>query len=156
MAGTRARRPGDDATAAVASERNDTRDGKGGESAAGAPPAQVVAGESDGDAGGDSDDRALSDYEARIVARLKRYKVYPRAARARGLTGRVRLSFHVAADGRVRDATLASGSGSMVLDQAALDMLADASPLPAPPASIARNGLDLTVPVAYRLGAARR
>jgi protein TonB len=61
-----------------------------------------------------------------IDAWIDAHLVYPESARRRGEQGAVVLRLTLAHDGRVLDADLRHGSGSDVLDDAALDLLRDA------------------------------
>lgn len=72
-------------------------------------------------------DRAslLSDALARIRAQRR----YPELARRREIEGRVRVAFHVGGDGRVDRAVVRAGADPL-LDDAALDAVRRAAPLP--------------------------
>jgi len=85
-------------------------------------------------------------WQSRVNAHLNRYKRYPAGERAQG-TASVR--FTIDATGRVTGVSLVRSSGSSALDQAAVDMVRRASPVPAPPPAIARASMRLTVPVHF-------
>jgi protein TonB len=90
------------------------------------------------------------EWQAEMLAKLASSKRYPDGARSRGEKGIVFLKFAVNPKGDVTAAEIAKSSGFPELDQAALDMIARASPLPAPPAVIAR-AVGITVPVDFGL-----
>ncbi|AXE30224.1 hypothetical protein DK842_10105 [Chromobacterium phragmitis] len=91
-------------------------------------------------------------WEARVLARLERYRQYPAASRLRGDEGTVYLSLRVDREGRVLAAQLSRGSGHPTLDQAALDTAYRAAPLPRIPEGLP-DTLELAVPVEYFLDA---
>jgi protein TonB len=87
-------------------------------------------------------------WQSRVLAWLNRHKRYPSGARSRKKQGMVRVAFAIDASGAVLSARIASSSGNAELDQAALDMVRRASPVPAPPPDAGRN---ITVPVQFSL-----
>src|SRR6202012_1016788 len=68
-----------------------------------------------------------------VTAQVRRYFYQPRDADRAPITGLVLLHFVVAKDGQLAGADIARSSGSRVLDDAALDILRLAAPLPAIP-----------------------
>lgn len=93
---------------------------------------------------------AIENWRRDLVLYLNKHKRFPLKARDERKYGVVNVAFAMDREGRVLHASVAKSSGYDVLDQAALDILAKASPLPVPP--IARTGdtLELIVPVNYR------
>lgn len=89
------------------------------------------------------------DWRARLAAHLERHRRYPASARASGVEGVVHLSFTIDASGRVVAHGVARSSGSPALDQAAIEMIRRASPLPPPPGAGAN--VSITAPVNFRL-----
>ena len=87
-------------------------------------------------------------WQSRVLAWLNRHKRYPSGARSRKEQGMVRVAFAIDASGAVLSARIARSSGNSDLDQAALDMVRRASPVPAPPPEVSRN---ITVPVQFSL-----
>lgn len=88
-------------------------------------------------------------WRARLAAHLERHRRYPASARASGVEGVVHLSFTIDPSGRVLAQSVARSSGSPALDQAAIDMIRRASPLPPPPEATA--SVSVTAPVNFRL-----
>ncbi len=87
-------------------------------------------------------------WQSRVMAWLNRHKRYPRGARSRREEGVVRVSFAINESGSVISARVTRSSGNSELDQAALDMLRRASPVPAPPPGVGRN---IALPVEFSL-----
>jgi periplasmic protein TonB len=114
-----------------------------------APPGEGVSGPSDpGERGLDGLD---PDYVRRFMARLERYKQYPRAARAHHLEGTALLWLRVDREGRVLAYEVEESSGHRLLDRAVLRAIERANPLPPLPSSYPRAELEVVVPVAFRL-----
>ena len=91
--------------------------------------------------------------DLRVLEWLARYRSYPLAARRAHLEGVVRLRVTLMPDGRFIDARVEQSSGHALLDQAALDLLAHASPLPAELASERSGKIELQLPIVYRMRA---
>ena len=94
---------------------------------------------------------AEADYAAMVLAWLQHHKRYPRRAEARRQEGLVRLYIAVDRGGQVLEGRIESGAGYRLLDQAALDMLARATPLPPLPDKIPGERLEIIVPVHFFL-----
>ena len=90
-------------------------------------------------------------WQSKVLAWINKHKRYPKAARSRGEQGTVRVSFAINASGGIVSARVSRSSGSAELDQAALDMVRRASPVPAPPPEIAGSRLNLSLPVRFDL-----
>lgn len=90
-------------------------------------------------------------YGAEVLSWLGRYKKYPLFARERGLQGRVVLRLAVARSGHVTATSVEHSSGAEVLDDAALDMVHRADPLPPLPASFPGAVAEFRVPVDFAL-----
>jgi len=73
-------------------------------------------------------------------------KMYPVTARRRGIQGSVTVAFSVYEDGEIIDPAVEASSGFDMLDRAALQILADSSPLPVPP-----EQMDFSLPISFRL-----
>jgi protein TonB len=81
---------------------------------------------------------------------LMTHQLYPETARRRREQGTVVVKFAADRTGRVLDASLVHGSGSALLDEAALALLRGAS-LPAFPSNMPSPQQTVTVPISYRL-----
>lgn len=91
------------------------------------------------------------DYVSRLFAALERHKAYPQEARGRRAQGVAMLRFRMRRDGTVIGFRLERSAGDQALDEAVLAMIQRASPLPAPPADLAGETIELTVPVRFAL-----
>lgn len=121
--------------------------------AAGTRASAAPAGEQVGSGGkrvADGGRALLSSYAGRVAAHLQRYKRYPGEAARQRLAGTVIVTFTLGADGRVRGANLARGSGQSVFDKEVLAMVQRASPFPPIPADTGRSSYTFTVPVHFK------
>src|SRR5258708_29761164 len=82
---------------------------------------------------------------------LYQHQEYPWMARRRGVQGRVILRLAVARSGNVTEARIETSSGAELLDQAAVDMVHRANPLPPLPASFVGDRAEFRVPVEFAL-----
>ncbi|MEO9299919.1 energy transducer TonB [Devosia alba] len=90
-------------------------------------------------------------WQSQIVAHLNRAKRYPNDARNRREEGAPHLQFTIDRAGQVVSARIVRSSGFRALDEAALEMISRASPVPPPPAEIGGRSIMLTVPVNFDL-----
>lgn len=97
------------------------------------------------------DSNALPNWTSQLVARLERYKRYPSEALSRGEHGVVRLAFSVDRNGGVHLARILRSSGSSLLDEATLALVARAAPLPPPPAELPGAQIPIVVPIRYNI-----
>ena len=67
---------------------------------------------------------------AEIMRRIEKAKRYPRMARKMGTEGQATVRFKIKPDGKVEGVELMESSGSEILDQASLETVQRASPLP--------------------------
>lgn len=92
-----------------------------------------------------------SGWAGKVLARMERFRRYPTAARARGEQGVVTLRCRVNREGQVLSAAIEHGSGFPALDQAALETLQRAAPLPRVPDERPAP-LELSIPVRFSVG----
>lgn len=85
-------------------------------------------------------------WEAQLLAHLERFKRYPQHARDRGDRGVAYLRFEIDSSGKVLSASVVRSAGFTELDNATLDMINRASPVPRPPQG---SKLRFTVPVVF-------
>lgn len=78
-------------------------------------------------------------WQSKLMAHLERRKRYPSGARSRGEQGTVQVRFSIDTGGNVLSVSLARSSGFAELDQAVLDLVRRASPVPAPPVGVNRT-----------------
>ncbi len=95
--------------------------------------------------------RRIEAWQKAIFAHIGRFKAYPEAARKRRIKGEIVLSFVLDRNGGVSGVRIATSSGTPVLDQAAIEVLRRASPLPAPPKDVGGETIELLLPMRYQL-----
>lgn len=89
-------------------------------------------------------------WEGRVLARLQKVQRYPGAARSASEQGVVYIRFRLNRDGHVLSSSLMRSSAFPVLDQAALDTLRRADPLPKIPPE-RPDEIELVVPMEFYL-----
>lgn len=100
----------------------------------------------------ESRDRALiARYEQIISARIKQFEDYPPVAKRRHWEGTTVVQLRLGADGKVTDISIVETSGHEILDEAAVNMIRKASPLPAPPEGLRGREQTVLVPIKFRL-----
>ncbi|HID80991.1 MAG TPA: energy transducer TonB [Chromatiales bacterium] len=90
-------------------------------------------------------------YKAQLKMLIESNKRYPRRAIRMGREGEVLVSFLVLADGTIKQLDIKNGSGSSVLDKAAMDAVQSVSGLLPIPEAIKRRSWQFTVPITYKL-----
>lgn len=113
-----------------------------------AAPAQTASGGAAAMPATAPDPGAVSDYYRRVESHLARFHAYPASLAGPRPTGVVRVGLIVQRDGRVMDAWIETSSGVVPLDEAALQTLRRAEPLPGLPATLP-GAIDLIVPLRY-------
>ena len=94
---------------------------------------------------------AVLNWKSQMVARLERSKRYPSEARVRGEQGIAQLAFSIDRHGGVHHARIVHSSGSSLLDEATLALVARAQPLPPPPPELAGEEIAIVVPIRYNI-----
>src|SRR5437879_506427 len=99
---------------------------------------------------------ALADqsYKKRLVEHLNTFKQYPASAGARHASGETLVTFSVDREGKITSSSVVRSSGEIDLDQASLEMLIRAQPLPPFPADMSNTPQRFTMPVIFRAKAA--
>ena len=95
---------------------------------------------------------APASWQSLVLGHLAHFKRYPGDARQRKRAGAAWVRFQVDRDGKLLASELITSSGTVLLDREALQVLERAQPLPAPPASVLRQGtVTVTLPVSFKL-----
>jgi protein TonB len=110
------------------------------------------AGQASAPAGGSHGDSAEQVRAALCEAILPKL-IYPTLARRRGWQGQVKVILHLSAQGRLSGVRIVQTSGHAILDRAAVRDLQRIGELPSLSRWIEGDGLDLEIPVEYRLAA---
>lgn len=92
-----------------------------------------------------------ANYEAQLLAWIVQHKRYPRRARRRGLEGVVEVMFRLDRKGRVVQSQVDRSSGHDLLDEAVIQLLDRASPMPLPPEQYSKRSLEFRIPIAFNL-----
>ncbi|WP_411380095.1 TonB family protein [Pseudomonas sp. MPB26] len=91
-------------------------------------------------------------WEQQLFTHLSSYKYYPEQARLQGAGGMVRVEFFVDAKGNVLRQKIISCSGSELFVPAVQALISAASPVPAPPPSVLKDGeIQIVAPFIYCL-----
>jgi protein TonB len=110
------------------------------------PPNGVASAQSDSvDAG------SLDQYRLALISAARRYKRYPAQAMERGWQGKVEVRLVIAADGRIKSASVRTSSGYGILDQQALDMITKGKTLAQIPGALRGRDFVVDVPVIFDL-----
>jgi periplasmic protein TonB len=84
-----------------------------------------------------------------LLGHLERHRRYPRQAERLRQEGTAYVRFTVDQRGHVANAAIHRSSGNPLLDEATLDTLRRASPVPPPPSELAPYPVDVMVPVEF-------
>ncbi|MEM9330751.1 MAG: TonB family protein [Pseudomonadota bacterium] len=93
---------------------------------------------------------AVSNYPGKIVRKLRRSLRYPKAAKKKKIRGQVLVSFVVSRSGQVSGVRVVRGSGSSILDDAAVKAVLRAAPFPKIPENAGRSKWSFKVPLAFK------
>jgi protein TonB len=94
---------------------------------------------------------AIASWRDLVLARLQQNKRYPASAEQRHEQGTATLSFSVDRHGKVLARSITRSSGSAALDEEVLAMVQRSQPLPAFPAAMMQNSVNLIVPIRFSL-----
>lgn len=89
-------------------------------------------------------------WEGRVLARLEQYRHYPSEAKRARQQGTVLVRFRMERSGHVLSSSIERSSGNAMLDQAAMETLRSADPLPKIPADRA-DQIELVVPIEFTI-----
>jgi periplasmic protein TonB len=92
------------------------------------------------------------DYLERLRRWLNKYKHYPEEAQKQNQRGQLVVSFTILRDGTVRMPRIERSSGFPLLDEAALQMLRSASPVPPLPEKFRAPDVAVDLPVEFSIG----
>lgn len=98
---------------------------------------------------GDSARQALVTWEKKLSAHLDKHKRYPPERSLK--SAEILVGFAIDRKGHVLSASVVKGSGDTAFDEAALAMVRKSDPVPPPPPTVTDEGLNLTVPVIFRV-----
>ncbi len=89
-------------------------------------------------------------YTQQISLWIDRHKIYPDAAREKGQKGQVLVRIRVDRQGNIKFSAIETPTGYDLIDQAALQMIQRANPLPAPPADYpGGNMIEFLIPTRF-------
>jgi protein TonB len=131
------------------SRGNDASDARRGAADGGRSPQQGATQRSESRIASTAGNAAVSNYPGKIVSKLRRSLRYPAQAKRARVTGEVHVRFVVTANGAAGAISIVRGSGSPILDQAAVEAVKRAAPFPAIPREAGRNSWPFTVPLAF-------
>ena len=121
------------------------------DAASSAPNRAAGPGQTQASSGGGGAAAARQSYFASIQSWLERHKKYPRAARLRRYEGTVGFSFQINRAGSIMKSSIVKSSGKKILDEALLDLLKRADPMPPMPPEISGATFDFTTSLEYVL-----
>jgi periplasmic protein TonB len=93
----------------------------------------------------------LTSYEKSLSELIKRHERYPDRARRQGWQGTTIVGLSLSADGKVKDVSILESSGREVLDDAAVQMVRRASPLPRAPEALQGKERIVRIPIVFKL-----
>ncbi len=95
--------------------------------------------------------RAKLTWHKAIAMHIEKFKRYPAVANERRVPGTVIIEFTIDRQGSVRAREVQQSSGSVALDEAAIDMLQRASPLPHAPSDVGGTSFKMEIPIVFKL-----
>ncbi|WP_173931008.1 energy transducer TonB [Chelativorans sp. Marseille-P2723] len=94
---------------------------------------------------------AVTNYQGKVQAKLRRAQRYPPEARRDRVQGEAHVAFTISRDGSVGSITVVRSSGVPLLDQAAVETVRRAAPFPPIPTEIGRASWAFTVPMSFTI-----
>ncbi|MGD9805766.1 MAG: energy transducer TonB [Hyphomicrobiaceae bacterium] len=96
------------------------------------------------------DRQAIQNWQRDLVVHINKKKRYPAKAREARQHGIVTVAFTMDRKGQLVRVAIFKGAGYEALDEAAIDMLKRANPLPTPPDAMVGETFEFVVPVRFR------
>ncbi len=96
-------------------------------------------------------DEIVRRYEQEIPLWVDKHKIYPDAARQRGIEGIAVVRIRIDRNGNILYSAIDHSSGSQIIDQAALEMVHNSNPLPPVPKDYEGNELEFLLPETFTL-----
>lgn len=93
----------------------------------------------------------VNSYEKSLSDLIRRQEKYPDRAKRQGWQGTAVVGLSLSADGKVTDIAIIESSGRDILDEAALNMVRRASPLPRAPEGLRGKERTVRVPIVFKL-----
>ncbi len=93
----------------------------------------------------------IEKYQQDVSARIKQFEKYPLIATRRHWEGTTVVQLVVASDGKVTGVSIVESSGHEILDEAAVKMIREASPLPPLPEGLRGRDRTIQVPIKFKL-----
>jgi protein TonB len=88
-------------------------------------------------------------WQGMLEAHLRKFRKYPRSALRRNIEGTVLVRFRMDRDGEVLSYSVVRSSDHDVLDEAALDMIERADPLPPLPDEVPGESIEIIIPATF-------
>jgi protein TonB len=95
--------------------------------------------------------RSVARWQSLLAAHIEQFKRYPAEARSRGEQGIAKVAFTIDHEGHLLISRIVQSSGSAMLDQETLAMLARAQPMPRPPDQLSDAELTFVVPIRFNI-----
>jgi len=95
----------------------------------------------------DTQSESAQAWKAKLSAHIAKSRLFP--AQALGQTGEARVGFVIDRSGKLVSRALAARTGSQLLDDAALEIVARAQPFPAPPPELKEETFYFVVPIVF-------
>ncbi len=93
----------------------------------------------------------VRNYLGLVRIRIEQQKRYPLRARSRRLEGKVSIRFVLSPDGQVSAVDVSKSSGHNCLDEAAVDAVRQASPMPPPPDGVLSRATSMELTIVFKL-----